>query len=133
MVSFIGDSDFQTTSLVSAGSDTSLFIVIGEVQSDEWHRESSRTYDTVEHRLRRQLNRNDIYILRMSRVEVPDRAPAGASFAEFRRQYQPPSVIYACPSCPDGDAVKADEFTREEFERSGGTILSVDGIELRSE
>lgn len=116
------ESDTGAVGLCSAGRCNSLDIVIAETTLDEWKAMQSGELSTLPLRLS---GFPDFHVLHIKRIEQSPDPQAGISFYEFRNIYKPPVIVYACPCCTDGEAVKTQEVTIPEFEKRGGHIVAV--------
>ena len=119
------ESDTGAVGLCSAAQCNGSDIVIAETTLDEWKAMQSGGMSTLPSRIN---GFHDFHVLHVKRVENSQNPPAGASFSEFRRLYTPPVVVYACPCCAGGEAVKDREMTVPEFESMGGRIVALGGL-----
>jgi hypothetical protein len=65
----------------------------------------------------------------VARYEDRSPKPRPDSFERFYRSYRPPEAIYVCPAC-GGDALTEDQQEPDQFRRSGGQLILVDGLSL---
>ena len=84
----------------------------------------------LQHRIGAELGRHDLKMATVLRIESGNDMPAGTSFAEFRKAYRPPVLVYSCPCCGEGEATETEEFTVDGFAEIGGRILSVGELEI---
>lgn len=119
------ESDTGEVGLCSAAKCNSLDIVIAETTLDEWKAMQSGGLLTLPSRLS---GFSDFNVLHIKRIEESPDPPAGIPFSEFRKLYTAPVVVYACPCCTDGEAVKTREMTIPEFEKMGGRIVALGNL-----
>ena len=130
IVTFEGESDVDTIGLCSAGSCRGLDVVIVEANPAEWNELAAKNTSTLQSRIAEELRRDDLYIVNILRIEDTNETLAATSFAEFRKAYRPPSIIYSCPCCSNGEAVETDELTVAAFKKMGGEVFAIGGISL---
>lgn len=124
--SFSGEEDSDTAGLYSATSPRSNELILAEAESSEWTVLASGDLEAIkaiESRLSQQFVRDDLRIVRLLRTEQQQKSAAGLSFAEFRKTYKPPILVYSCISCPAGESRVQEELTVNSFRKSGGNIL----------
>lgn len=119
------ESDTGAVGLCSATRCNGSDIVIAETTLEEWKAMQSGELSTLPLRLS---GFSDFHVLHIKRIEKSPAPPAGISFAEFRSLYKPPVVVYACPCCTDGEAIKTREVTTSEFEGMGGRIVALGSL-----
>lgn len=119
------ESDTGAVGLCSAAKCNGSDIVIAETTLDEWKAMQSGELSTLPSRLG---GFSDFHVLHIKRIEKTPAPPAGISFSEFRDLYQPPVVVYACPCCTDGEAIKNREVTTSEYEEMGGHIVALGSL-----
>lgn len=116
-----------TIGLVSLSSIVKDEIVVAKLEPADL---ADDTGLGVQTRLNSLLERDDLRFVRLRRAEVV--APAeGMSFQDFREVYQPPRLIFACPKCDVGDASQLTSETPSAYERGGGKLIVLAGIEVR--
>lgn len=129
---FAGDSDIETDGLVSAGICDGLTVVASEATSSEWQELGSGNSRGVLDRLKRQSKLANLQIPLMVRVEGGFTPPAGISFADFRNQYRPPIVVYACTCCAGGEATEFARHSVPDFIALGGDVVVIGDLVLQS-
>lgn len=118
------ESDADAIGLYSAGMCNGGLVLL-ELSFEEWRAAQSGDLKEIPPRLYNGIPIGCYQFAHILRVESPDLPVAGASFADFRREYRAPTIVYACPCCNDGEATSQREMTPEEFERSGGEITTL--------
>lgn len=127
---FTGEFDTSTDLLGSATSCVHNEAVIAEMTFEEWDPYPDDIgRQRFERRLAQLLNRPDLHVLKLLRIERHD-PPPGLSPQEFRKQYVPPVAVYACPCCEQGESTKTIEITPAEFQRRGGCITVVGPLKV---
>lgn len=129
MFAFEGESDTDTIGLCSAGCCNAYKLALFEVTIDEWNVLRAQRTNDLPSRINQELNGLDYRMSHILRVDRFDEPPAGTSFAEFRRQYKAPQVIYLCPCC-GGEGVVNEEITVEQFKKLGGSICTLGNLIL---
>lgn len=129
MFAFEGETDTDTIGLCSAGCCNAYKLALFEVNIKEWKALRSKHPNAPPQRINQEINEPDYRMVHILRVEKFDAPPAGTSFAEFRRQYHAPQVIYSCPCC-GGEGVVNREMTVEQFKKIGGSILTLGDLIL---
>ena len=119
------ESDTGAVGLCSAAKCNGLVIVIAETTLDEWKAIQSGRLETLPSRLS---GFSGFNVLHIKRIEESPDPPAGIPFSEFRKLYVAPVVVYACPCCTDGEAIKTREMTTPEFEEMGGRIVALGNL-----
>ena len=114
------ESDTGAVGLCSAAKCNGLNIVIAETTVDEWKEMQAGALSALPSRID---GFSDFHVLHIKSIEKSSNPPAGISFSEFRRLYSSPIVVYTCPCCTDGEAIKAREMTISEFEAMGGRLV----------
>jgi hypothetical protein len=133
LAAYEGEADTDTIGLCSAGKCNSLEVAIAEATSVEWNQLASGDVKDLQRRIGTELGRDDLKIATLLRIEPGKNAPAGTSFAEFRKAYRPPVLVYSCPCCGEGEATETKEFTVDRFAEIGGRILPVGELEIATE
>jgi hypothetical protein len=128
---FETETDVGDVGLCSAARCNHLDLVIAETTLAEWNALNDGTLRTLPKRLAGDVVGDDYHVLQVKRIDQAQRPAAGGSFAEFRKQYVPPRVVYECPCCEVGEAVVVEEFTVPEFEAIGGRIIPLGSVALR--
>ena len=123
------ETDIDTLGLCSAGYCNAHKLVLFEVSMDEWKELNFKHPNDLPLRIDQELDNSDFRMVHILRVEKFDEPPAGISFAEFRRQYHSPKVIYSCPCC-GGEGVVNSEMTVDQFRKIGGSILTLGNLVL---
>lgn len=127
---FTGESDTSTAFLGSATSCERNEVVIVEMTHEEYNLYANDIgRQEFERRLAQLINRTDLHVLKQLRIEKSIPLP-GLSPHEFRKQYVPPVVVYACPCCRGGESIKTVEITPAEFQRRGGRIIVVGPLKV---
>lgn len=127
---FTGEFDTSTDLLGTATSCEYNEVVIAEMTREEWDPYPDDIgRQLFEVRLAQDLNRTDLHVLKLLRIERHD-PPLGLSPKEFRRQYVPPVAVYACPCCGQGESTETIEITPAEFQRRGGRITVVGPLKV---
>lgn len=122
---FEGEADVDTMGLCSAGSCERFDVAVLEAEPDEWNDLASGRPEVLQSRIANELGRSDLRILKVLKMEEAGEVPAGTSFAEFRKLYRPPIVVYECPCCSVGEAREHSELTISSFNEIGGRIFTV--------
>lgn len=125
---FSGEEDSDTAGLCSASSCGKDELVIVEAEPSEWN-DLNHTDAAVGNRIAEQLQRNDLKVVRLLRVER-DSGATGLSFSDFRKSYKPPILIYSCACCANGESRAIDEVTVGDFQRAGGRIITTGRLVL---
>lgn len=129
---FSGDSDRDTDGLISAAACGGMKVVVAEATSSEWRSIGAGDSREALDRLRRESGLDDLQMPMMIRVEGGVTPPAGTSFAEFRKQYQPPIIVYRCPCCAVGEATETASHTLPDFADLGGQLAVIGDLVLHS-
>ena len=127
---FAGEDDAETAGLCSAGRCNISDIVIAEATPEEWNAFDEDGLVILEERLTKKLNLPGLKISRLLRVEQPNGSVAGRSFQHFLRVYKPPTLVYVCPCCEQGEARVAAKYTINEFHAGGGKLTIVGDISV---
>ena len=108
---FSADTDMATSGLVSAGDQRGSRLVLSMSPGAG--------------------NSKELRIAKFKRAEsnLPD--AAGLSFAEFRQQFVPSSLVFTCPWCEEGEMTSKRSLTSREFLAEGGRLDCRDGIAIR--
>jgi len=128
--SFEDEADTDSIGLCSAGSCASPEVVIAEATNAEWNEIVETKSTALPNRIIDALGRDDFRIAQVIRVEKMAAAPQGTSFAEYRKLYRRPIVVYSCPCCFVGEATLSEELTLQQFYVIGGKVLMVGNLEL---
>jgi hypothetical protein len=132
LVTFDGEADVDTIGLCSAGSCERLDVAIVEAALTEWNDLADSKPEGLQVRISQELGRNDLHVVSVKRVESGSEAPSGTSFAEFRKAYRAPILVYSCPCCGTGEATETEELTVDAFAAAGGEILGIGGLSLQN-
>jgi hypothetical protein len=125
---FSGEEDSDTAGLCSASSCEKDELVIAEAEPSEWN-DLAHTDAAVGSKIAEQLQRNDLKVVRLLRVERETGA-TGLSFSDFRKAYKPPTLIYSCACCANGESRAIEEITVEAFQKAGGRIITTGRLAL---
>lgn len=120
---FSGDEDVDTIGLCSASSCKNDNLALVEAGPNEWKDFSDSGYRSIERRLTESLDCKDFKVIRALRVDDKQKATAGLSFAEFKKIYTPPVIVYSCPCCDGGESRLVEEIAVDDFQSSGGKII----------
>jgi hypothetical protein len=127
---FETETDVGAIGFCSASSCNQLKLVIAETTLDEWNALSSGELVSLPPRLSDEAGERDLHVLHVKRIDKGPQIPAGLPFAEFRKLYRRPTVIYDCPCCGTGEAIESEELTVTEFEARGGHIRALGNLYL---
>jgi hypothetical protein len=108
---FSADTDMATQGLISAGDMNGKVLVLSQ-DSELLGAEKLRHA-----------------VFKRVESKIPD--AAGLSFAEFRKHYSPPKVIYNCPWCARGEMASAKSMSSKEFITEGGMVECRGDVEIR--
>jgi hypothetical protein len=123
------ESDADVAGLYSAGTCGGKKLALIDLNFEEW--KAVQSGDLRELPLRfLPLLENDYRLNNILRVDQPILPQAGGSFAEFRKSYKAPSVVYSCPCCGAGEAVERSEMTPADYTKSGGQIMAIEPLAL---
>jgi hypothetical protein len=128
-VTFSGDTDMTTSGLASLSSHVCNEVVIAEMSASEF---ADTTGRVLEERINRQLRRSDLRSIQVLRSE-PAPIADGLSFQEFRKVYEPPRLVFACPDCDEGEGTKIASLSPAAFIAQGGKVTNLTERELRSD
>lgn len=128
---FETETDVDGVGLCSAARCNQMDLVIAEMTLDEWKSITTGELRQLPLRLATEVGANDHHVLHIKRIDQEALPAAGSSFSEFRKGYRPPSIIYECPCCDEGDGIETDELTISEFENLGGHIFSLGNLVLQ--
>jgi hypothetical protein len=127
---FSGEDDTTTSGLCSLSACNTNEVVAAEAEADEWSDFEGAGARALEKRVGLDLNRGDLKLIRLIHIEHASGGGAGVSFQDFRRVFVPPSLVFSCPCCSDGESRKLDELSVEAFERLGGTVTLVGRLSI---
>ncbi len=119
------ETDTGAVGLFSAAKCNGLDVVIGEVTLEEWTEMQSGRLLHVPARLSSALDIGNLHVLHIRRIRQGALPPAGIPFAEYRKLYKPPVVIFSCPCCNGGEAIEVQELSISEFESIGGRVIAL--------
>ena len=66
-----------------------------------------------------------------ARTSFPNKYLDALSFADFKKSYRPPVMVYSCAACEAGESRVVGEFSVDEFTNSGGRIRLSEWLALR--
>jgi hypothetical protein len=95
---FHGETDMVTAGLASLSSVSKDEIVVSELEPTEFTDETGLAFQL---RTNQSLGRHDLRFVRLRRVES-NVSPGKVSFQDFRKEYSPPDLIFACSQCGFG-------------------------------
>ncbi len=127
---FSGEDDSETAGLCSASRRNIADVVIAEATSDEWGAFEGNGLSLLEVRLADTLNLTGLKVLRLLRVEQSGGVAEKTSFKDFLQTYKPPTLVYACPACSQGEAHVIGECTIDEFKACGGKLTVVGDLSI---
>ena len=127
---FSGEEDTDTAGLCSLSSIDADELIIGELEIEEWNNFDTNGALHFEHRLSEQLNRHDLKVVRLLRVEQAKNVGNGMNFQDFRKAYNPPAMVFSCICCVDGESRTSEEITVENFQSLGGKISPIGRLVL---
>lgn len=120
---FEGEDDTDTIGLGSLTTCLKNELVIASFLPDEWNSLPQGGSARFEARVREELGRDDLYVVRLLRTVPGGTSAAGVSFQDFRKHYRPPELVFSCPCCDQGESRVIEELTVQQFVRSGGRII----------
>jgi len=132
IAAFEGEADTDTIGLFSASQCDGFEVAVADATPAEWSDLAIGNVRDLLARIGAEVGSDNLKIPTVLRVESGDETVAGTSFAEFRNAYRPPTIVYSCPCCHEGEAIEVEEFTVEGFKQIGGSILPVDGLSFES-
>ena len=121
-----GDTDMATAGLASLSSIVVNELVLFEMTGDEWSDYANQT--AAKARISTLLRRDDLRTVKFLRAEKNNSVGKGRSFKEFRKQYQPPNLIFTCPNCETGEAISFQKQTITEYKNDGGSIVCLNDL-----
>lgn len=127
---FSGEKDTDTDGLCSASSCEKNEVVIAELQPNEWDDFDNTGALNFQHRLSLLLDRHDLRVIRLVRVEQEQKPSAGLSFRDFAKSYKPPVLVFSCACCTNGESKSYEEQTLDDFRLSGGNVLAIGHLAL---
>lgn len=119
------ESDTGAVGLCSAARCNGLDVVIAETTLEEWKAMQSGSLSTLPSHLS---GFPGFHVLHIKYIEKSPSPPAGIPFSEFRKLYTAPVVVYACPCCTDGEAIKTQEMTISKFEEMNGRVIALGNL-----
>ena len=125
IVQFSGDTDMATMGWESLTSTERPEIVVTQRTADEYRlkADDQGQNQQIEHRINKALNRSDLRLSWLARVEEVGPSATGLSFQEFRKVYQPPKLFFRDIFSEGTLAEQVGLVTLSEFERSGGNLI----------
>ena len=127
---FSGEDDTDTVGLYSLSNCNQDDLVIAEMTPSEWNGFEQNGAHEFESRIRHQLHRDDLRLVRLVRTELPPVSGAGMSFQEFRKTYKALEEIFSCPCCETGESALVEELMIDRFRDLGGTITVVGSLSV---
>lgn len=127
---FSGEKDTDTDGICSASSCEKNEVVIAELLQNEWNDLDNTGASNFQHRLSLLLDRHDLRVIRLVRVEQAQNPSAGLSFRDFAKSYEPPVLVFSCACCTNGESKLYEELTLDDFRLSGGNVLAVGHLVL---
>jgi hypothetical protein len=125
------ETDTDGIGLCSAARCNQMNIVIAETTLEEWKAMKAGELRHLPLRLAKEFQVSDFHVLHIKRIDQQTPAPTGTSFAEFKKNYRRPIVVYDCPCCEAGEGTETEELTVAEFEKSGGRIFPLGNLVLQ--
>ncbi|AXQ28018.1 hypothetical protein D0B54_04730 [Solimonas sp. K1W22B-7] len=125
---FSGERETEAGGLFSASSGKLDEVFIAEATEPEWKDFDRAGATLAEQRLAQQLGREDLRVIRLLRIESALTGGQGMSFADFKKSYRPPVMVYSCAGCGEGESKLVEEISVEEFQLAGGNVRLADGL-----
>ena len=119
---FFGEDDTDTAGLGSAGRCGKDELVIAAMLPEEWNRYDTYGRERFEARIAELLNRPDLRVAKLLRIERQGPSGKGMSFQDFMKVSKPPLLIYSCACCANGEAKSIEEMEPDTFLARGGKI-----------
>ncbi|MDM4769254.1 hypothetical protein [Solimonas sp. SE-A11] len=119
---FSGERETESGGLFSASSGQADEVFIAEAMADEWKDFDGAGATRAEQRLALELGRGDLRVIRLLRIESALTAGQGMSFADFKKSYRPPVMVYSCAACEAGRSRVVGECSLDDFANAGGCI-----------
>ena len=125
---FSGDTDMATAGLGSATAAQENAVAIGEMLVDELNDRASGLARFAE-RIGREAG-GEFRAVVLLRAEVTSPTPPPVSnFREFRETYQPPTLIFGCPTC-SRDAMITKSSSVDDYASDGGRLIVVGDLTI---
>ena len=121
---FSGEGDAATVGLCSITSCKKNELIIAEVEPGEWNAFDREGSEQFEKRLRGELHREDLRLVRLIRTIRKSVSCTRPDFRDFMKTYNPSEEIFSCPCCATGESEIVEEVTIENFVRSGGSVVA---------
>src|SRR5882757_6382536 len=112
------DTDMVTIGWTSLSSTDLPEVVITRCSVDE-----DSNAPLLESRVNSALGRKDFRVVTLLRSVDNNEALKGLSFQEFRQNYQPPTLYYKDILAAEGEAIREERVSDEDFISAGGKIL----------
>ena len=106
---FSGERETETGGLFSASSGKADEVLLFEAKPEEWKDFDRAGATLAEQRIARELGRDDLRVIRLLRIESALTTGQGMSFADFKKSYRPPVMVYSCACCAEGESRLAEE------------------------
>ena len=119
---FSGERETEAGGLFSASSGQADEVFIAEATADEWKDFDGAGATRAEQRLALAQGRDDLRVIRLLRIESALTTGQGMSFADFKKSYRPPVMVYSCAACEAGESRVVAECSLEEFRSAGGRV-----------
>lgn len=123
------ESDTETIGLYSAGTCDGENLLLIDLSLEEWRAAQDGSLKELPSRYAQAIE-GDYRLTHILRVEQATIPPAGNSFADFKRHYRAPKVVYLCPCCGEGESVTKSEILASDYMKAGGKIIATDPLVL---
>ena len=101
---FTGERETETSGLFSASSGKADEVLVFEARPEEWKDFDRAGATLAEKRIAQDLGRDDLRVIRLLRIESALTMGQGMSFADFKKSYRPPVMVYSCACCEAGES-----------------------------
>lgn len=101
---FSGERETETGGLFSASSGKADEVLVFEAKPEEWKDFDRAGATLAEKRIAQELGRDDLRVIRLLRIESALTTGQGMSFADFKKSYRPPVMVYSCACCAEGES-----------------------------
>lgn len=125
------ESDTDAIGLYSAGTCDGDNLLLIDLGLEEWKAAQAGNLRELPSRFSQMIGQ-DYRLTHILRVEQPEMPAAGTNFAEFRQQYQAPTVIYSCACCGKGEAVTRSEISASDYVNSGRKLIATEPLVIVS-
>lgn len=105
---FSGERETESGGLFSASSGKADEVLVFEAKPEEWKDFDRAGTTLAEQRIARELGRDDLRVIRLLRIESALTTGQGMSFADFKKSYRPPVMVYSCACCDAGESRLAE-------------------------